>query len=62
MDVAVTLLSFNAGVEAGQIAVAAALLPLVWLVRARPEWNARLVPVCSVLIVCGGVYWLIDRL
>jgi hydrogenase/urease accessory protein HupE len=61
-DIVVTLVSFNAGVEAGQLAVAAALLPMVWLVRSRPAWNARLVPVCSALIACSGGYWLIDRL
>ena len=61
-DIAVTLVSFNAGVEAGQIAVAAALLPLVWMLRRRPEWNARLVPVCSVMIVGAGAYWLAERL
>lgn len=61
-DVAVTLLSFNAGVEAAQLAVAAALLPFVWLVRARPAWNARLVPVFSLTIVAAGCYWLIERL
>ncbi len=60
-EVVVTLVSFNAGVEAGQIAVAAALLPLVWVMR-RPQWNARLAPVCSVMIVCAGGYWLIERL
>jgi hydrogenase/urease accessory protein HupE len=61
-DVAVTLVSFNAGVEAGQIAVAAALLPLVVVMRRRPELNARLVPVCSLTIACAGAYWLIERL
>jgi hydrogenase/urease accessory protein HupE len=61
-EVAMTLLSFTAGVEIGQIAVAAALLPLVLTMRARPAWNARLVPVCSGLIVAAGGYWLIDRL
>jgi hydrogenase/urease accessory protein HupE len=61
-EIAVTLISFNAGVEAGQIAVAAALLPLVWVMRRRPEWNARLVPLCSLMIVCAGGYWLIERL
>src|SRR5688572_21835560 len=61
-EVAITLLSFTAGVELGQIAVAAALLPLVLTMRARPAWNARLVPVCSVLIGAAGAYWLVERL
>jgi hydrogenase/urease accessory protein HupE len=61
-DVAVALLSFNGGVEAGQLLVAAALLPLVSLMRSRPAWQARLAPLCSVLIVVAGGYWLIGRL
>jgi hypothetical protein len=60
--IALALASFNAGVEAGQLAVAAALLPLVWAIRARPRWQARFVPACSVLIVLAGGYWLIERL
>jgi hydrogenase/urease accessory protein HupE len=61
-DVAVALLSFNGGVEAGQLAVSAALLPLVSLMRARPVWQARLAPLCSALIVIAGGCWLIGRL
>ena len=61
-EIAVTLISFNAGVEAGQIAVAAAILPLVWFMRRQPDWNARLVPICSLMIACAGGYWLIERL
>lgn len=61
-EIAVTLLSFNGGVEAGQLAVAAALLPLVWFLRARPAWNARSVPLCSAAIVVAGCYWLVERL
>lgn len=61
-EVAVALVSFNAGVEAGQLAVAAALLPLVWAMRLRPAWQARLLPLCSVMIVMAGTYWLVERL
>ena len=60
-DVAVALLSFNGGVEAGQIAAAAAMLPVVWAIRSRPSWQARLLPVCSMTIVIAGAYWLIER-
>ena len=61
-EIAVALFSFNAGVEAGQLAAAAAMLPIVWAIRSRPAWQARLVPLCSVLIVMAGGYWLIERL
>ena len=61
-EIAVALFSFNAGVEAGQLAAAAAMLPIIRAIRSRPAWQARLVPVCSVLIVMAGGYWLIERL
>ena len=61
-EVALALVSFNAGVEAGQLAVAAALLPLVWAMQSRPAWHARLLPLCSVMIVIAGGYWLVERL
>jgi hypothetical protein len=61
-DVAVALISFNAGVEVGQLAVAALMLPLVWMMRSRPQWHATLLPACSVLIAMAGGYWLIERL
>jgi hypothetical protein len=61
-QIVLTLLSFNIGVEAGQIATVTVMLPLVWLLRSRPHWHARLLPVCSAMIAVAGGYWLIDRL
>ena len=61
-EMALALISFNVGVEAGQLAVAAAMMPLVWMIRSRPVWQARLLPLCSVMIVMAGGYWLIERL
>jgi hypothetical protein len=61
-DIATALLSFNGGVEIGQLAAAAAMLPLVWILRSRPTWQSRLVPACSLLIALAGGYWLIERL
>ena len=61
-EIALALVSFNAGVEAGQLAVASVLLPLVWAMRSRPVWQRRLLPICSVMIVMAGAYWLIERL
>ena len=56
------LLKFNLGVEAGQIAVAAVVFPLILLGR-RPGsvTEKRLVPACSVLIALAGAYWLFER-
>ena len=56
------LLSFNLGVELGQILVAAILLPLIWKVRQHPIAANRLAPACSLLVTAAGAYWLIQRL
>jgi HupE / UreJ protein len=61
-EIAVALLSFNGGVEIGQLAVAGVMLPIVWMMRSRPVWQARLLPICSAMIVAAGGYWLIERL
>ena len=60
-DVAMALLSFNAGVELGQLAAVAVTLPLVWMIRSRPAWHARLQPVCSVIVAAAGIAWLVQR-
>jgi hypothetical protein len=61
-DMALALVSFNAGVEAGQLAVAGLLLPLVWLIGSRRGWETRLQVACSALIAIAGGYWLMERL
>lgn len=61
-DIATALVSFNGGVEIGQLAAAAVMLPFVWMLRSRPAWQRRLVPACSLLIAIAGGYWLIERL
>jgi len=62
LDVAVALFSFNAGVESGQLVVAAFVLPLIWTMRTRPVWRAKLQPLCSMLIAIAGGCWAILRL
>jgi hypothetical protein len=62
MDVAKALFFFNAGVESGQLVVAAAILPLLWTIRSGRMWQTKLQPLCSVLIAVVGGYWLIARL
>jgi hydrogenase/urease accessory protein HupE len=59
--IAVPLLSFNLGVEVGQIAIAALLLPLIWKVRTRPVFADRWVPACSVVVALLGGYWFVQR-
>jgi hydrogenase/urease accessory protein HupE len=60
--VAVPLAMFNLGVEAGQISIAALVLPLVRFAQARPALRTRLLPACSVIVAMIGGWWLIERL
>ena len=61
-ETVVGLLSFNMGVEAGQLAVAAFVVPFVSLTRSRPMWRAGVMSACSMAMVIAGGYWLIERL
>ena len=55
------LLSFNLGVEFGQIAIATLTLPLIRKLRQRPAFLLRYVPACSLGVAAVGCYWLIER-
>ncbi len=57
----VPLFSFNFGVELGQIAIAALILPLIWKLRQQPNFVPRYVPAFSILIALAGGWWLIER-
>jgi len=57
------LLTFNVGVEAGQLAVIAAAFVLVgWHCADRVWYRSRIVVPASTLIACTAVYWTIERL
>ena len=63
--VIVPLLSFNVGVELGQLTVVAVALPVCWLAcRARgPEFYRRIVlPLAAAPLVVVAVYWLVHRI
>ncbi len=59
--VVLPLFSFNLGVEFGQAAIAALVLPLIWKLKQAPHFAFRYAPACSVLIALTGSYWLIER-
>jgi hydrogenase/urease accessory protein HupE len=59
--VAVPLLSFNFGVELGQIIVAAVALPIIWRLRENPVFMVRWVPACSAAVVLLGSFWFVER-
>ncbi len=57
------LVTFNIGVEAGQLAVIGAAFLLVGWYCGRRDWYRRVVVVpASVLIACTAVYWTVERL
>jgi hydrogenase/urease accessory protein HupE len=55
------LFTFNAGVEVGQIAIAALVLPIVWRLRKNEKFLARGVPALSAVVSLAGLYWLLER-
>lgn len=60
--VAPALLLFNLGVEAGQLAVLALVLPpLLWLARQPGFRRHRVARRLSLAIVAAGLYWFIER-
>jgi hydrogenase/urease accessory protein HupE len=59
---ALSLISFNAGVEVGQLTVAVVALPIIWILRRRQMFVTRLVPACSLIISVAGAMWLFGRL
>jgi len=56
------LVSFNVGVEAGQLAVLALLLPVLVALRSRRWFSERGVPIVSGAIAIAGGVWLVVRL
>ena len=57
------LLTFNIGVEAGQLAVIATAFLLVgWHCAHRDWYRSHIVVPASVMIACTAVYWTIERL
>src|SRR5437867_7695479 len=57
------LVTFNMGVESGQLAVIGAAFLCVGLHCRRRPWYRRIVVVpASVLIACMAVYWTVERL
>jgi hydrogenase/urease accessory protein HupE len=57
----VPLLGFNLGVETGQLAVAALVLPLIWRVQRRHVLFVRVATTSSVVVAIAGAGWLIQR-
>jgi hypothetical protein len=55
------LLTFNVGVEAGQLFVIAAAFPLVvWQRGNRPWYHRRVVVPTSMIVACAAIYWTVE--
>jgi hydrogenase/urease accessory protein HupE len=59
--IAVPLVSFNLGVEIGQVVIAGIALPVIWKLRSHPVVIRRWVPACSVVVAMLGSYWFVQR-
>lgn len=60
-SLALSLFTFNAGVEIGQLIFVLATFPLMYhLLRTR--WHPPFALACSSLVLCLGVYWFVQRL
>ena len=59
--IATPLLAFNLGVETGQLAIAAAALPILWQARQAPAFVRYTMPLCSLLVVALGTWWFLGR-
>lgn len=56
-----SLLSFNLGIELGQLLVLTVLFPLVLLLR-RHRWSTTILPVSTVALAAVGLTWFLQRL
>src|SRR6185503_13954831 len=62
-EFATALLTFNVGVEAGQLAVIAIAFALVgWQWNRRDWYRRRVVVPASLVIACTAAYWTVERL
>jgi hydrogenase/urease accessory protein HupE len=59
-SVAKPLVCFNLGVEAGQLAITAAVLP--WILKLRPKYQRWWVPVTSTAVALIGAWFLLERM
>jgi hydrogenase/urease accessory protein HupE len=59
--IAVPLLSFNLGVELGQLTIAVVGLPIIWKLSTLPRFEPLYAPACSVMVLVAGGWWLLER-
>jgi HupE/UreJ protein len=57
----ISLVAFNLGVEAGQLAVVLAVMPLAYLLRATRFYRRGVMPWGSSAIACLALFWFVQR-
>lgn len=57
----VSLVAFNLGVEAGQLAVVLSVMPLAYILRSTAFYRRGLMPWGSSAIACLALFWLVQR-
>ncbi len=57
---ALSLFTFNAGVEIGQVLFVLIVFPLIAVLTAA-RWKPQLLPACSAVILFLGTYWFVQR-
>ena len=55
------LLSFNIGVELGQLAIVAAIFPLIYLLRKQNWYHSLIIVGGSIVIGAVSLYWFYER-
>lgn len=60
-EVVKVLLGFNVGVEVGQIAIVAALFPLIYLLRNKKVYQPVILKGGTILIALVASYWFVER-
>jgi hypothetical protein len=60
-SLAMSLFTFNAGVEIGQLVFVLVTFPLIYRLM-RTHWHAQFSLACSSVVFCLGVYWFVQRL
>jgi len=61
-NLALSLIGFNSGVEAGQLLIVLAVLPIAFLARRTLIYRQAFMPVGSAAIVLLAGYWLVSRM
>ncbi len=56
------LLSFNLGVEIGQLVIATLVLPFLLKLQNQSLYSYRLLPACSIGISLFACYWIFERI